>query len=250
MLGNKRIIRIREGGLYRSGMKRHPTNRAFTLVEIIIVIVIVIILTGIVIQIAALANNRGARARATGEIAMLQGVIEIYKADTGSYPDDTESNGNGSFVAGATARLHPKEHFIPTDTLYRDSSRYLYEQLSGDKQPCNGIPDADEKRYLKDFDPRILKVERDKSTDAIKEVLGFQDPWGYYYGYSTAAAFEERKYQANLKRNQAADRPTGDNMPGFHPESYDLWSTGNTKPRSNPTDTQSKELAWAKWIKN
>ena len=88
------------------------------------------------------------------------------------------------------------------------------------------------------------------STDAIKEVLGFQDPWGYYYGYSTAAAFEERKYQVNVKRNQEADRPTGDKMPGFHPESYDLWSTGNSKPRNNPTDTQSKELAWAKWIKN
>lgn len=230
---------------------RTKSSSAFTLIEVITALAIIVILAGIVVSLAGYVNNKANRSRAKGEMAMLQAALENYKAETGGYPQDIQSSGS----EGVTDKLKPKIHFIPTAKEYEDSSLFLYKQLTGDKTGTagtpDGIPDTDEPQYLKQYDrKKILMVEMNTTTNTIKRVKGFQDPWGYYYGYSTAAARTEREFQKTLKTNSEAARPTGDQMPGFNNSSFDLWTTAGAKPSSNPTNATLKTQEWAKWEKN
>lgn len=224
-------------------MRKRPSISGFTLIEVITAMAVILILTGLVIQISGYVTNRGSRARAQGEMAMLGTAAESYKADVGGYPQDVSGDNR------TTDNLRPKEHFIPTANEYEKASKFLYEQLTGDKN-SDGKPGEDEIRYLKEFDPKILKTDKD-SEGKITNVDYIRDPWGYPYGYSTAAAAVEQKYQSDLKKKGASTpRPRAEEMPGFNSSSYDLWSTGGSRPSTNPSDEEAKELEWAKWVKN
>ena len=227
-------------------MRTRPSS-GFTLIEVITAMAVILILTGLVIQISGYVTNRGSKARATAEIAMLSTACESYKADAGAYPEDLGG-------AEVTNKLKPKKDFKPTKEEYELANRFLYRELSGDKLGTgdfpDGVPDKDEPRYLKEFDPKLLKTNKD-SSGKITEVRFIQDPFGYPYGYSTAAARDERKYLQDLReKGSSARRPSAAEMDGFNSASFDLWSTGGSKPSSDPTDEKSKELEWAKWIKN
>ena len=201
------------------------SSSAFTLIETVTAMAIILILTGLVISISGYVQKKGSQARAQGEMAMLGAAAESYKADNGGYPQDMEA----SAAESNTDRLSPKLHFNPTTEEYEKSSKFLYKQLTGDKQgqtddsDPDGIPDKGEPAYVKEFDPRILKTKKDDNNKII-EVKYFQDPWGFSYGYSTAAAAKEREYQNDAKKNPKASRPTGESMPGFNSAGYDLWS--------------------------
>ncbi len=231
-------------------------SSAFTLIEIVTTMAIIIILTSIVVGIAGYVQNKASRSRAETEKAMLLGAVENYKSDTGGYPVDASSDLSSD-------KLRPKEHFIPTSTEYQKASQFLYKELTGDKSgktantDPDGIPDMDAtgnlvyQIYLKQYDQRILLADRDADTKKITKVKGFQDPWGYYYGYSTAAMSEEKKFQDKLRTGQTgATRPTGSNNPGYNISGPDFWSTGGSKPASAPTDDKTKNQESAKWIKN
>src|SRR5919197_1168731 len=62
--------------------------RAFTLIELILVIGIIIVLAGLVLSTAGYARKKAALARAETEIAAMSAAIENYKADNGVYPRD------------------------------------------------------------------------------------------------------------------------------------------------------------------
>jgi len=148
-----------------------------------------------------------------------------------------------------TDKLKPKEHFVPTASVYEQANLFLYKELTGDKN-ADGKPEQDEQRYLKEFDARIVKADK-SSSGQITLVKYFQDPWGYPYGYSTAAAREEMLYRKDLStKGASASRPSGDSIPGFNSTTYDMWSTGGSRPSSDPTDINKKQLEWAKWVKN
>jgi len=235
-------------------------SSGFTLIEIVTTMAIIIILTSIVVGIAGYVQTKASRSRAETEKAMLIGAIENYKSDTGGYPQDTDP---GTLY---TDKLLPKQHFIPTSTEYQKASEFLYKELTGDKSKGDtgtgdpdGLPDPVSASdptpkyqiYLKQFDPRILFAERNPDTKKITRVRGFQDPWGYYYGYSTAAMSEEKKFQDKLRTGQAgATRPTGENNPGYNISGPDFWCTGGSKPSSQPTSDKLKEQESAKWVKN
>jgi len=224
---------------------RTKPSAAFTLIEVVTAMAIILILTGLVIQLSGYVTMKGSKARAEGELRMLGAGCESFKAETGGYPQDVQTN----FTPGVTDLLKPKEHFVPTASVYEDSNLFLYKALTGDKD-ANGQPDADEQRYLKEFDTKILKGDKSASNQ-ITRVKYFQDPWGYPYGYSTAAALEELKYRNELKtKGPSASRPSADTMPGFNSTSYDLWSTAGSRPSSSPSDLNKKQLEWAKWVKN
>ena len=153
---------------------------------------------------------------------------------------------------GVTEQLSPKEHFVPTSTLYQRANLFLYRELTGDKRgSCpDGQPDPGEPRYLRDFDIKMLKATKDPSNRII-EVKYIQDPWGFPYGYSTAAAREVllRARRMNEAGNPA-DTVSAETLPGFNGSSFDLWSTGGSRPTSTPQDKPAKEREWAKWVKN
>ena len=225
---------------------RPSSNAAFTLIEVITAMAIILILTGLVIQISGYVTRKGSIARAQGEIAALATACESYKAESGGYPMDIQTGG----APGDTDKLKPKEHFIPTSSEYEKANIFLYKELTGDKigngSDPDGKPDDGEPRYLKEFDTKILKADRNASNQ-ITKVKYFQDPWGYPYGYSTAAARVEMQYQQDLKtkgKNAVREASSGFNT------SFDLWSTGGSRPASQPSSNEKKELEWAKWAKN
>ena len=229
---------------------RSSSTFAFTLIEIITAMAIIVILTGLVIQIFSSRSGPG-MSRAQGEISMLSTACESYMADFGRYPTDRIPDG---IIPGVTDKLKPKDQFIPTASEYVQANIFLYKELTGDKTGSgpdpDGKPEDGEPRYLKEFDTKMLKSDRNASNQ-ITKVKYFQDPWGYPYGYSTAAAREEMLYQQELKKSgNKAVRPPADSSSGFNSASFDLWSTGGSRPSSQPSSNEKKELEWAKWTKN
>ena len=206
------------------------SSSAFTLIEVITALAIVVILSGLLIQISPYLFKKPAQGRAQAEIAMLSVACESYKTDFGVYPEDLSAE-------QSTSSLRARKDFRPTSGKYARASRFLYKELTGDKSGAgggpDGIPEPNEPKYLKEFDPKLLKTTKD-ANNQILDVQYIQDPFGYPYGYSTAAARDDR-----------------DSLEfGFNRSSFDLWSTGGSKPESDPTDDKTKELEWAKWIKN
>jgi prepilin-type N-terminal cleavage/methylation domain-containing protein len=233
-------------------MRKTPTA-AFTLLEMLTVLAIIVILSGLVLSVGGYVQKKSALARSSGEIAMIASACESYKSDNGGYPRDVSSTGGTS----TTDVLSPKQHFYPTDPKYAAASLYLYKELSGDKTGKSnlpdGIPDDGEQRYFKELDTRIVNAKKDGSKTIIS-VNYLQDPFGFPYAYSTWAAKDEQDYQTKLlqdpKNRSTLTRPTGAQLHGFNPGSFDLWSTGGSTPKSTPTTDAAMGLEWAKWVRN
>ena len=222
-------------------MRSRPSGPAFTLIETIVTMAVIIILAGVVLSISGHVGREGGRARARVEISAISAACEAYKADHGAYPQDKAAD----FGRGVTDRLDPRQDFIPTKAKYEEAGMFLYKEITGDRkgktgEVPDGITDENERCYLKDINPKMVKIGETK--------VYFQDPFGYAYGYSTAAALVEQKFQHELKT--AAASATRGEPEGFNSASFDLWSTSGRKPGSQPTEQKEKELEWAKWIKN
>lgn len=59
-------------------MKRHESERGFTLLEILVVISLIILIAGIIIPRFAGVSDQGRRAKAAGELRTLQSALESY----------------------------------------------------------------------------------------------------------------------------------------------------------------------------
>src|SRR6266478_2105464 len=95
----KRMIRYIGKSLHRTGgstvrrfngltWRSHSSfsTRAFTLIELVVVLGLILVLTGLVLSTVGYARKKGARARAETEIAAMSAALENYKADNGIYP--------------------------------------------------------------------------------------------------------------------------------------------------------------------
>lgn len=147
---------------------------------------IIVVLAGLILATSGYVQKKGARSRAETEIAALSAALESYKADNGVYPSDN-----------STDQLDPKSAFDPA--TYKQSSLYLYEQLSG--LDPNGGAIAGAKSYFS-FKPQMLGGPRG-SSGVPTTVESIRDPFGNSYGYSTSKIYN----------------PT-----------FDLWSTGGAEP--------------------
>ncbi|MFL6568560.1 MAG: type II secretion system protein [Chthoniobacterales bacterium] len=177
--------------------KRH---NAFTIIELLIVMAIIIILAGLVIGTSGYVQKKGARSRAEAEIAAFSAGLESYKADNGIYPRDANSSDQ---LDARTA----------TDPLsYAAASLWLYQSLSGDSDGDGGTPEN--KSYIQLKPNQISRNNMSQPASASNKVTGVRDPFGNFYGYSTA-------YAAALETNPSA-APTR----GYNP-TFDLWSTAN-----------------------
>ena len=167
-------------------------TRAFTIIELLVVMAIIIILGGLILATAGYVQNKGKRSRAEAEIAALSAALENYKADNGVYPSGTETNALKANTMGD-----------PTDQKYKDASLALYKAISGDADN-----DANRTAESKSYFP--FKPNQLDPTSQTQAVTFIRDPFGHSYGYST------------VKTTSAAD--------GYNP-TFDLWSTGgNTSP--------------------
>jgi len=214
-------------------MHRSPSSRAFTLIEMITVITIIAILSGLILGIAGLVQNKGNRARAEADKVALSGACEAYRTDNGGYPQDSSA---GSSV---TDTLDPRVNFSPSSSSmpsYASTSLFLYKALTGD-QNANGKIDAGETavKYAAEFF-KPSKFNADFKTTGI--ITYISDPFGYSYGYSTAGLKAEQDYRVQLQTNPNASRTA---TKGYNP-TFDLWSTAGSTATTN--------VDQAKWIKN
>ena len=82
------VLRHSSFGINSSFVIRHSSfRRAFTLIELVLVVGIITVLGALVLSTVGYARKKGARARAETEMAAISAAIENYKADNGSLPE-------------------------------------------------------------------------------------------------------------------------------------------------------------------
>ncbi len=76
----------------------HRSHRAFTLVELLVVIGIIALLMGLLLPVIAAVLNKSKRAIATQNCRSIEMALEAYRADFDAYPPDYFPSSNGSEV--------------------------------------------------------------------------------------------------------------------------------------------------------
>lgn len=141
----------------------HKKNRAFTLIEVLVVISIIAILAGMTLGVGGPMMEKAKRSRTQGEIAAIESALERYKIDNGSYPiaeqyPNLETDGN------------------PQETTYIVTGEALFQALGGRK---NHKEKAENQVYLEVKQSQVDKESRTSSSSNTYLV----DPWGFAYGY-------------------------------------------------------------------
>jgi len=117
---------------------RKTVKRAFTLVEILIVVVILGILAAIVVPQFAKAADDARGGNVQTQLSTIQNAIELYRARVGSYPDMSDwgdliggtDNADGTFTAVAGETQYLKE--IPRNPAEQtDGNEYLVDEGTG-----------------------------------------------------------------------------------------------------------------------
>src|SRR4029077_17349823 len=86
-------VRNSSFGINSSFVIRHSSfRRAFTLIELVLVVGIITVLGALVLSTVGYARKKGARARAETEMAAISAACENYKADNGVYPANSDTN--------------------------------------------------------------------------------------------------------------------------------------------------------------
>ncbi|HEY1770970.1 MAG TPA: prepilin-type N-terminal cleavage/methylation domain-containing protein [Chthoniobacterales bacterium] len=165
------------------------SRRAFTIVEVLVVMTIILVLAGLILATSSYVHNKGARSRTEAEIAAMSAALENYKADNGIYANSPDTNG-----------LSPQTIDF---NGYAKATLYLYEQLSAANP--DGSSNSGAKSYFS-FKPQMLqRNDMSQPVSPANQVTNLRDPFGNSYGYSTT--------------EQAG------NTNGYNP-TFDLWSTG------------------------
>ena len=86
---------------------RRQANRAFTLIEILIVVVILGILAAIVIPQFTDASTQAQEASVRSQLQTVRGQIELFNVQTGAYPDFT-NNGWDDMTGGGYLQQEPR----------------------------------------------------------------------------------------------------------------------------------------------
>ena len=113
-------------------------KKAFTLIEILIVVILLAILAAIVIPMFGDATGQARRAKIDEDIARLQMQVELYRAQAGAYPTaladlltevaaGVDVNGDG--VVDATDLYGPWLKEVP---LKPDGTAYTYAAGTGE----------------------------------------------------------------------------------------------------------------------
>jgi type II secretory pathway pseudopilin PulG len=175
-------------------MKGAPSDarpRAFTILELLVVLTVIIVLAGLILATSGYVQNKGVRARTEAEVAAISAALENYKADNGVYPSNVD-----------TTALDPAS---TSPDSYRSASSYLYSQLAGDDDanPMTPAPSNAKNYFGSGLKPNMLAPSPPGPNTYL------QDPFRNSFGYSTAKA----------------EDPAG--AAGHNP-TFDLWSTASS----------------------
>jgi type II secretory pathway pseudopilin PulG len=212
-----------------AGKRRY---KAFTLIELVVVVGIIIVLAGLVLSTVGYARKKGALARAETEIAAITAACESYKADNGVYPRDPTTN-TATDVLNARTMIDPAN---ANAALYTAAGLVLYRALSGDRNLDRAVTVADENYNIDGTTLSLPLTQLPQSYISFKpnmlspsggngNVTALADPFGNAYGYSTA-----NQYDPNT---------------GFNP-TFDLWSTAGAAPSPTPAPPATQQNLWIK----
>ena len=163
------LFKLRKWGAQVAN-SRHRRARAFTIIELIVVISIILVLAGLVLATSSYVHNKGARSRAEVEIAAFSAALENYKADNGVYVTATGVDAKAGINMSG----------------YQAATLILYENLTGDFNHDRS-PDSGKVSYMT-FVPNQLSP-----ADQSQAVTFIKDPFGNSYGYSTANQSDPNK---------------------------------------------------------
>lgn len=217
--------------------KKFDRRRAFTLVELLVVMTIISILLGLVIGIAGPVKKQAAVFRAKTEISAIEVAMTRFEIDNGFFPNSVTINPTGGAYPG-----NPQA----SDDSYIKASRALFLSLVG--RISFNSTDANNRgtQYLTDWKENQTGNPGDSTDMNLAAALpndpaaytaaglgvGYsylKDPFGLAYGY---------RYNANSA--------TAVDYSVFNQVTYDLWSTaGETK---NPTGADA--YIAEKWVTN
>ena len=110
--------------------KKLKTNKAFTLVEILVVLTIIAILLGIVLVALGGARQDARDTKRKADLEIIRAGLELYKSDCGSYPPGPLTA--GSSLAGdntSAGCLDSNEYIssVPTDPISTQYYQYFRE---------------------------------------------------------------------------------------------------------------------------
>jgi type II secretory pathway pseudopilin PulG len=213
-----------------------------------------VILASMILALIPYVQKKQARARAEAEIKAITAALETYKADNGNYPDDAIL-GAGSYTKNYTDSLDARTNNDPTTSgsigSYVSANLVLYRALSGDrnldrKYDATGSTDSGVDLDGQPLSSPLAAPPTSYYTfpagmllpsDGTSAVTGIVDPFGNYYGYSTA-------YQGDVATSGTT--PTH----GYN-STFDLWSTGGNVSSATSNDTKTQILQKrAQWIIN
>ena len=109
--------------------KRHRQVQGFTLVELMVVIVIIGILAGVVVVNYTGRTEKAIEARVKTDFKSIQDAIEMFKTDTGQYPEKLEdlmTNPGLDRWSGPYLRRDPLDYW---------ERMYVYEMLGEGTYP-------------------------------------------------------------------------------------------------------------------
>ena len=122
------------------------TRRAFTLVEILVVVVIISILAALVTVAVAGAMRAAKRAAIATEMSQIAMALERYKAEFGEYPPDMFDD---AVLVRHVKKRWPRLDWTKTETLLRQASvPFPGESGSWDTRNWNNMPMLEREAWL------------------------------------------------------------------------------------------------------
>lgn len=161
-----------------------PSKRAFTLIELVIVLSILAILAGILVPRVASHMQTARDARRLADIKTIRNAIDQFYLDRGAYPAPVGNNGyggwdvshDGNFIT--ELRNHGYLEDFPTDPINDSTYHYRYYVYSAGSHGCvGGTPFY------------VLGIRNFETTEYATQHRGFfrcnNRNWGSEFAYVT-----------------------------------------------------------------